>query len=860
MKLSFKPLALVLSIAFAFTGKPSVQAALLAYEPFTNAPGTAIIGSGDGSGFSGPWQDFSSSGGVATNTSYAPGYTDTAGNVLLTSGGAGFFQGLTSGNTSMQPIRLFNFSRGTNGTDATATWISFLIVRQGPAGTLTGNPYGRGANVAHDLNSGSVQKLAIGNSSGVATNTVGLIPQGSSANLKSSTNTFGNFTNFVVVRIDHRAGALDDAWLFVNPDLGVEPSTSAAGASSPGAFDFSFDRVRVFAGGQSSAAQPYAEIVVDEYRVGETYADVTPHTNANSSVPAGPPVITNVRLSPDGVILSGSGGSTNGTYYVLAWTSLAVPSTSWPAIATNSFFGDGSFQCTNPVTPGGPAYFYRLLTGGLPSAGPTAPFITGQPPNLSVTEGSNATFTVTADGTAPLFYRWYFNTNTLLTFATGASLTITNAQSASAGTYSVVVSNSLGSVTSTDAILAVNPPPVAPTISAQPQSLTVTQGQNAAFMVTADGTGPLHYQWYFNTNTLLPDATNSSLTVTNAQDTDAGAYSVVITNLAGPVASPNAFLTVLVPPFITAQPENQSVVASNNVTFTVTAGGTAPLTYRWYFNTNTLLAYATGASLTITNARISDAGIYAVVVSNSVGSISSTNAMLTVSSNGLISGAFFVSPAGSDANSGTVDQPFLTISKGLNTIGNGGVLYLRERHLSAARQAESQPDSQPHQPHPYLGLPGRDAIDQHLRQFLGRHRPQRQMVSSQGPRQAYAGHNGINISGGFEPRGMLRRLLQQQHRPAYHRHHEYQLQSHFELRFLTATTTRHARPERRWLFGQVDFRPRQRVQRLPRLGKCRRRLGFVDGHQHRGHHQLLGLSSGHECVWRHGLGRQRQRF
>ena len=198
----------------------------------------------------------------------------------------------------MQCYRLFNFSRGTNGTDATTTWMSFLVARQGPTGTLAGNPYGRGANIAHDLHAGDLQKLAIGNSSGAATNTVGLIPQGDSSNLKSSTNTFGNFTNFVVVRIDHVSGGNDSAWLFVNPNLAVEPSTNAASASSLGGFDFSFDRVRIFAGGSNTLAQPYAEMVVDEYRVGETYADVTPHTDSTPPAPTGPIIITNTCSRP----------------------------------------------------------------------------------------------------------------------------------------------------------------------------------------------------------------------------------------------------------------------------------------------------------------------------------------------------------------------------------------------------------------------------------------------------------------------------------------------------------------------------------------------------------------------------------
>jgi len=196
-------------------------AAILAYEPFTNAPGAQLIGSAGGFGFNGGWQNYMSSQGVATNTATGLSYTDGLSRVLVTSGGAGFFQGLTSANTSMQPIRLFNFSRGTNGTDGGTTWISFLSVRQGPVNSGN-NPYARGANVPHDLNNGNLQKLAIGNSSGAPTNTVGLIPTGSAGNLKSSQMLFSQ-TNFIVVRVDHLPGANDNAYLFVNRRWALSP-------------------------------------------------------------------------------------------------------------------------------------------------------------------------------------------------------------------------------------------------------------------------------------------------------------------------------------------------------------------------------------------------------------------------------------------------------------------------------------------------------------------------------------------------------------------------------------------------------------------------------------------------------------
>jgi hypothetical protein len=431
------------------------RAALLAYEPFTNAAGASILGSSGGFGFNGPWQT-NSSAGAATNTGYALAYTDAASNVLVTAGGAGFFQGSTTASTAMQPIRLFNFSRGTNGTDGVTTWISFLAARQGPAGTLSGNPYGRGANVPHDLNAGAVQKLAIGNSSGAGSNTVGLIPAGSGANLVGSTVPFGGVTNFIVVRINHRLNANDEAYLFVSPRLDLEPSVSQASAISSNVFDFSFDRLRVFAGGQSSAQQPYAELVVGEYRVGETYADVTPYGGAtNPPPPARGLIITNVLPVPAGMVLAGSGGSSQATYYVLASSDLLSPVTNWPAVTTSTFDASGRFLATNPASPGGPIQFFRLLSGNLPSGAGSAPLITTQPASQSVLAGQNVSFAVAASGTAPLQYQWFFNTNTPLSAATNSSYAITNAQLANAGQYTVLVTNAFGLATSSVAVLTV---------------------------------------------------------------------------------------------------------------------------------------------------------------------------------------------------------------------------------------------------------------------------------------------------------------------------------------------------------------------------------------------------------------------
>jgi len=62
--------------------------------------------------------------------------------------------------------------------------------------------------------------------------------------------------------------------------------------------------------------------------------------------------------------------------------------------------------------------------------------------------------------------------------------------------------------------------------------------------VTATGTAPLKYQWYFNGSNSISGGTNSTLTLTNVQLTDAGLYSVAVTNAVGFMTSSNATLTV----------------------------------------------------------------------------------------------------------------------------------------------------------------------------------------------------------------------------------------------------------------------------------------------------------------------------
>jgi hypothetical protein len=252
------------------------------------------------------------------------------------------------------------------------------------------------------------------------------------------------------------------------------------------------------------------------------------------------------------------------------------------------------------------------------------PSITTQPQSLSINEGGDATFTVVASGTPPLSYQWAFN-GTNISGATASSYTRFSAQPADAGTYAVVVTNTLGTVTSSNALLAFN---VAPEIAAQPESVSVVAGSNVTFTVSATGTAPLSYQWVF-AGTNLPGATASSYTRLNAQTADAGTYAVIVTNVAGGTTSSNAVLTVYVLPAIATHPQNATVSEGSNVTFSVTATGTAPLGYQWRFG-DAAIAGATDNSYALNDVQTTHAGSYSVVVSNVAGVATSSSALLTV--------------------------------------------------------------------------------------------------------------------------------------------------------------------------------------------------------------------------------------
>jgi hypothetical protein len=173
-----------------------------------------------------------------------------------------------------------------------------------------------------------------------------------------------------------------------------------------------------------------------------------------------------------------------------------------------------------------------------------------------------------------------------------------------------------------------------PVITTQPQSQTNVVGTTATFWVAATNSEPLAYRWqkFVAANwSDLTDRTNATLVLTNVQTSDTGDYRVAVTDATGTTNSDVARLTVMVPPVITRIVNNNPLVGVGaTVKMQVWVGGTTP-SIQWRQN-GLPLSGKTSSILTLSNVQTNDSGLYTVVVTNYVGSVTSSPISLEVTS------------------------------------------------------------------------------------------------------------------------------------------------------------------------------------------------------------------------------------
>jgi alpha-tubulin suppressor-like RCC1 family protein len=186
-----------------------------------------------------------------------------------------------------------------------------------------------------------------------------------------------------------------------------------------------------------------------------------------------------------------------------------------------------------------------------------------------------------------------------------------------------VIANAFGAVTSSNALLQVAPLG----FNSQPQPLAVLAGTNAMFSVAVNGQGPFTYQWQLN-GTNISNGSKSVLFVNNVSPTNGGEYSVIVSNSFGMLVSSNALLTVI-PLAISTQPHSEITFLGGTALLTVSATLLGPFYYQWQRNGANIIG-ATNDFLLLANADPSQDGTYSVIVSNIFGTVTSSNATVTV--------------------------------------------------------------------------------------------------------------------------------------------------------------------------------------------------------------------------------------
>jgi alpha-tubulin suppressor-like RCC1 family protein len=250
-----------------------------------------------------------------------------------------------------------------------------------------------------------------------------------------------------------------------------------------------------------------------------------------------------LALKDDGTLVAwGSGTATNvpaGLSNMVAIAAGNAHSLALRADGTVISWGSNIYLQTN--TPSGLSGVVALAAGygdSLALTGNGAPWFGPAVPYRQVLGGSSVSLSVAVTGEVPLALQWQCN-GTNLPGRTNLFLTLTNVTMAQAGNYRLTATNVWGGAVSAD--MALTPLPFR--FLTQPQPQTALLRGDANFSASLDGQGPFTNQWLFN-GTPLPFGTNAMLALIGVQWTNAGLYSVRVSNCHGTLTSAAAALGV----------------------------------------------------------------------------------------------------------------------------------------------------------------------------------------------------------------------------------------------------------------------------------------------------------------------------
>ncbi len=293
-------------------------------------------------------------------------------------------------------------------------------------------------------------------------------------------------------------------------------------------------------------------------------------------------------------------------------------------------------QLTAVLSPSKPIQFliYKLfslivLLGFSTTSQSAALTLTSQPTNTILSAGTNYSYSLQANSSNPIYYKWFKDG---VAISTNKTLQLNSVSTSSAGTYFCRVTDKITTIYCAKFTINVNSKTASSasklTLAATPKSVNMAEGTNYSYTLPAVGPSNISYKWYKNGVAI---SSSKTLSINSASITDSGDYSCLVKDSTTTIRCPTFTINVKSVVRIASQPSSQALTEGNGAQLNIEATGSTPISYQWYYKGNKISG-ATNSSLNIGATKVADSGNYFCRASNPVSSVRSNVAKISISS------------------------------------------------------------------------------------------------------------------------------------------------------------------------------------------------------------------------------------